>query len=52
MKDHIVEEVLRIKEEEAAQYDFDIDRIFAAAHEYEKTCGHKVVDLSKKRKTG
>ena len=52
MKDPIVEEVIRCKEEAAAEHGFDIGKIFAAARESQKTCGHKVVDLSKKRKTG
>lgn len=29
MEDHIVEEVRRIREEHAAQFDYDVDAIFA-----------------------
>jgi hypothetical protein len=29
MRDHIVEEVRRIREEHAAQFDYDLDAIFA-----------------------
>ena len=52
MKDPIVEEVRRIRDQMAAKHDYDIPAIVAASRERQKTCGHKVVDLSKKRKTG
>ncbi len=52
MKDPIVEEVRRVRDELAAEYGYDLRRIAEASRERQKTCGHKVVDLSKKRKAG
>ena len=52
IKDPVVEEVRRIRDQMASEYDYDIRRIAKASREREKTCGHKVVDLSKKKKTG
>ena len=52
MKDPIVDEVRRIRDELAAECGYDVRRIAEASRERQKTCGHKVVDLSKKRKVG
>ncbi len=52
MKDPIVEEVRRTRNALAAKYNYDLDAIFAASRKRQATCGHKVVDLSKKSKVG
>lgn len=51
MKDPVVEEVRRHRDELAAKHNYDIKAMFAAARAEQMTCGHEVVDLSKKRKT-
>lgn len=51
-KDYIVDEVRRIREEQAAKYDFDVKRIFAAARKRQKKSGLKVVSFAKKKKAG
>ena len=50
--DPIVEEVRRVREELAAKHGYNPHTIAEEARQQEETCGHKVVDLSKKRKTG
>ncbi|MBI2864879.1 MAG: hypothetical protein HYX94_10010 [Chloroflexi bacterium] len=47
-KDHIVEEVRRVRQEQAAKYDFDIKAILAAAKKRQRQSGHKVVSLAPK----
>ena len=42
----IVEEVRRIREEYAAQYNYDIKAICRATREQQKMSGHKIVSLS------
>jgi hypothetical protein len=49
-KDYIVDEVRRIREEQAAKYRFDIKAILAAAKKRQRTSGHKVVSMVAKRK--
>ena len=50
--DPIVEEVRRIRAELAAKHGYNAHAIAEEARRQEKTCGHEVVDLSKKQKTG
>ncbi len=45
-RDPIVEEVRRVREEYAAQYNYDIKAICRAAREQQKMSGHKIVSLS------
>ena len=47
MDDPIVEEVRRIRDAYAAQFNYDIDAICRDLREREKQSGRKVVDLSK-----
>jgi hypothetical protein len=47
-KDPIVEEVRKIREEHAARFDYDLERIFQDLKEQEKNSGRKVVSLSPK----
>jgi hypothetical protein len=49
-KDPIVEEVRRIREEQAAKYGFDVKKIFAALKKQEQKSGRKVVLPPAKRK--
>ena len=51
-KDPVVEEVRKSRNKIAAKYNYNVHAIFEAARKSEKTCGHKVVDLSKKKQTG
>ncbi len=52
MRDPIVEEVRKAREALSSRFNHDIHALAEFARERQKTCGHKVVDLSKKRKTG
>jgi hypothetical protein len=45
-KDYIVEEVRRIREEQAAKHDFDIKTILAAAKKRQRQSRRKVVSLA------
>lgn len=47
--DPIVDEVRRIREEHAARFDYDLERIFQDLQEQERQGGHKVVSLPPKR---
>jgi hypothetical protein len=47
--DPIVEEVRKVREEHAARFDFDLERIFQDLKEQEKKGGRKVVSLPPKR---
>jgi hypothetical protein len=49
-KDHIVEEVRRIREKQAAKCHFNIDAILAAAKKRQRKSGHKVVSMVTKLK--
>jgi hypothetical protein len=44
-RDYIVEEVRRIREEQAAKCDFDIQRILSAAKKRQKKSGFKMVSF-------
>lgn len=50
-KDYIVEEVRRIREEQAAKNNFDIKVILAAARKRQQKSGHRVVSFVKKKLT-
>ncbi len=52
-KDHIVEEVRRVRKEQAARFDFDICAILEDARQKQKTSKHKIVSFlsSKKKKS-
>jgi hypothetical protein len=47
--DPIVEEVRKVREEHAARFDYDLERIFQDLKEQEKRSGRKVVSLPPKR---
>ena len=47
--DPIVEEVRRLRDEHAASFDYDLDKIFQDLKEREGKSGHKVVSLQPKR---
>lgn len=49
-KDHIVDEARRVREEQAAKYDFDIKAILAAAKKRQRRSGHKVVSFVPKKR--
>lgn len=49
-KDHIVDEVRRVREEQAAKYDFDIKAILATAKKRQRRSGHKVVSFVPKKR--
>ena len=49
-KDYIVDEVRRVREEQAAKYSFDVKSILAAARKRQRRSGRKVVSLAKKSK--
>ena len=44
-RDEIVDEVRRIREEQAARYNFDIKAILAAAKKRQRKSGRKVVSF-------
>jgi hypothetical protein len=50
-RDYIVDEVRRIREEQAAKYNFDIKGIFAAAKKRQRESGRKVVSFVPKKKS-
>ena len=49
-KDYIVDEIRRIRAEQAAKYAFDIKAILAAAKKRQRTSGFKVVSFVAKKK--
>ena len=49
-KDPIVDEVRRIREEQAAKHSFNIKEILAAAKKRQRRSGHKIVSLVSKKK--
>ena len=51
MKDEIVEEVRRAREEQAAKLNFDLKAILADARKRQKDSGHRVVSFASKRKS-
>jgi hypothetical protein len=48
VRDMIVEEVRRIREAQAAKYDFDADKILAAAKKRQGKSGFKIVSFASK----
>ncbi len=48
--DYIVDEVRRVREEQAAKYAFDVKAILAAARKRQRRSGRKVVSLVHKKK--
>jgi len=48
--DPIVEEVRKIREEHAARFDYDLERIFQDLKEQERQSGREVISLPPKRK--
>ena len=48
--DPIVDEVRRIREEQAAKYAFDVKAILAAAKKRQRRSGHKVVSFVPKKR--
>jgi hypothetical protein len=49
-RDPIVDEVRRVRESQAAKYDFDVKRILAAAKRRQDRSGRKVVSFVPKKK--
>ncbi|MBK5293874.1 MAG: hypothetical protein JJE04_19650 [Acidobacteriia bacterium] len=49
MKDYIVEEVRRIREEHAERFGYDVDAIFAELKRLEKASGQRRVSFGAKR---
>ena len=49
-RDYIVDEVRRIREEQAAKYNFDIKAILASAKRRQRKSGRKVVSFGQKKK--
>ena len=49
-RDYIVDEVRRIREEQAARYNFDIKAILASAKRRQRRSGRKVVSFVRKKK--
>lgn len=53
LKDELVEEVRKVREEQAAKWDFDLKAILADARKRQSQSGHKVVSfVSKDSKAG
>lgn len=50
--DYIVDEVRRLREEQAAKHNFDVKAILAAARKRQRRSGRKVVSLVQKRASG
>jgi hypothetical protein len=48
-EDPIVEEVRKVREEHAAKFDYDLERIFKDIKEREGKGGHRVVSLPPKQ---
>ena len=48
--DPIVEEIRRIRDAQAAKYNYDVQAIFAAARKRQRRSGRKVVSLVPKKK--
>jgi hypothetical protein len=49
-KDPIVDEVRRVREEQAAKHAFDVKAILAAAKKRQRLSGHKVVSFAPKKR--
>jgi hypothetical protein len=50
-KDPIVEEVRRIRDEFAAQYDYDIDALYKVIRKAQDESGREIIDLRASRDT-
>ncbi|MHB8655702.1 MAG: hypothetical protein ACYDA9_17700 [Terriglobia bacterium] len=48
--DHIVDEVRRVREEQAAKHSFDVKAILAAAKKRQRRSRRKIVQLAPKKK--
>jgi len=49
--DPIVKEVRKIREEHAARFDYDLERIFQDLKEHERQSGREVISLPPKRRS-
>lgn len=49
MKDELVEEVRKARQEQAAQWDFDLKTILADARQRQEESSHQVVSFAPKR---
>ena len=49
-RDPIVDEIRRVREDQAAKHGFDVKAILAAAKKRQQRSRHKVVSLAPKRK--
>ena len=49
-KDCIVDQIRRIREDQAAKHDFDVKAILAAARKRQRRSGRKVLSLVQKKK--
>jgi len=50
--DVVLQEIWRIKDELSAATGHDVHRLFAEARIRQKTCGHPVVNLQKRKSSG
>jgi len=50
-KDPIVEEVRRIREDQASKYDFDLDKICDEAKKRQKSSKHNTISFVTRKKT-
>lgn len=50
MKDEIVEQVRRVREQNAAKFNYDLKAIVADARKRQKDSGHRVVSFASKPK--
>ena len=49
MSDEIIEEVRRVRREQAAKWDFDLKAMLADARRRQEQCGHPVVSFVPKQ---
>jgi hypothetical protein len=49
-KDPIVEQVRKIREDQASKYDFDLDKIFDQAIKRQKSSKHDTISFMKRKK--
>ena len=49
-KDYIVEEVWRVRQEQAAKYPIDVKALLTAARKRQRRSGRKVISLVQKKK--
>lgn len=49
MKDPIVEEIRRIRDEHARRFGYDLAAICADIRQHQRSCGHPVMRLTKKK---